>query len=235
VDWDYCSVIGKLNYLKKSTQPDISFVVHQLARFVTAPKESHGHAVKHLGQYLLGTQDKGIILSPTSSMSLTCYIDADFSGNWDAQEASDNPDTAGSWSGYIVFFSGAPLHWQFKMQSLSTAESELVTLSEATRFVKSMMYLLEELNKRGIKVISSSEMYCNVFEDNSAALEMSRVPKMRPRTRHINVMYHHFCSEVENKQIRLYPIKSDENIADILTKQQVAHLFVRHRSLILGW
>jgi Reverse transcriptase (RNA-dependent DNA polymerase) len=96
VDWDYRSVIGKLNYLEKSTQPDISFVVHQLARFVTAPKESHGHAVKHLGQYLLGTRDMGIILSPTSSMSLTCYVDADFAGNWDAQEASDNPDTARS-------------------------------------------------------------------------------------------------------------------------------------------
>jgi hypothetical protein len=171
-------------------------------------------------------------------MSLTCYADADFAGNLDAQEASDNPDTARSRSGYIVFFSEAPLHWQSKMQtiiSLSTAESGLVALSEATRFVKSMMYLLEELNERGIKVISSSEMYCNVFEDNSAALEMSRVPKMRPHTRHINVMNHHFRSEVENKQTRLYPIKSDENIADILTKQQVAHLFVRHQSSILGW
>jgi hypothetical protein len=55
VDWDYHSVIGKLNYLEKSTRPDISFVVPQLARFVTAPKKSRGHAVKHLGRYLLGT------------------------------------------------------------------------------------------------------------------------------------------------------------------------------------
>ena len=47
-DFHYRRVIGKLNFLKKSTQPDISYVVHQCARFCENPKQSHGDAVRHL-------------------------------------------------------------------------------------------------------------------------------------------------------------------------------------------
>ena len=41
----YQSVIGKLNYLEKATRSDISFAVHQCARFVSDPKKEHGEAV----------------------------------------------------------------------------------------------------------------------------------------------------------------------------------------------
>ena len=30
------------------------------------------------------------------------------------------------------------------------------------------------------------------FEDNMDAIELSRLPKLRPRTKYINVVYHHF-------------------------------------------
>jgi hypothetical protein len=90
------------------------------------------------------------------------------------------------------------------------AESDLIVLF---CFVKSMVYLLEERNKKDIKEISFPDIFCNLFEDYSAALDMSRVPKMRPRTRRINVMCH-FRLNVENKQIKLYTIKPDKNIAD---------------------
>ena len=107
---------------------------------------------------------------------------------------------------------GAPLFWQSKLQtviSLSTAKSELIALSEASRFVKSMMYLLDELNDQGIEASSLPEVYCNIFEDNAAALEISKVPKVRPRTRHINVLYHHFRAEVQNNRVKIHPIKTD--------------------------
>ncbi len=35
-------MIGKLNYLEKGTRSDISYIVHQCARFTDDPKESHG-------------------------------------------------------------------------------------------------------------------------------------------------------------------------------------------------
>ena len=41
----YHSIIGKLNYLKKATRPDISFATHQCDRYVSYPKKSHARAV----------------------------------------------------------------------------------------------------------------------------------------------------------------------------------------------
>ena len=43
--WNYRSVIGKLNFLEKSTRPDIAYAVHQCARFSSNPKKSHTKAV----------------------------------------------------------------------------------------------------------------------------------------------------------------------------------------------
>ena len=47
-DFHFRSVIGKLNFLEKSTCPDISISVHQCARFSENPKRSHAEAVKRI-------------------------------------------------------------------------------------------------------------------------------------------------------------------------------------------
>jgi hypothetical protein len=60
--WDYRRIIGKLNFLEKSTRPEIAYTVHQCARLASNPRESHANAIKYLCRYLLGTKDKGIIL-----------------------------------------------------------------------------------------------------------------------------------------------------------------------------
>ena len=48
----YKSVIGKMNYLEKSTRPDIAYATHQCARFSSNPKIEHSNAVKRIGRYL---------------------------------------------------------------------------------------------------------------------------------------------------------------------------------------
>jgi hypothetical protein len=114
------------------------------------------------------------------------------------------------------------------MIALSTAESELIALSEASKFVKSMTYLIDKLHKRDIILMIKPNICCQIFEDNTAALEISKVPKIRPRTRHINVLYNHFRSEAANDCVTINPIKSRDNVADILTKQQDTSLFHEH-------
>ena len=44
-DFHCRSVIGKLNFLEKSTRPDISYAVHQCAWFSEKPKQSHAEVV----------------------------------------------------------------------------------------------------------------------------------------------------------------------------------------------
>ena len=60
--WSYRSIIGKLNFLEKSTRPDIAYAVHQCARFSANPKASHAAAVRNIVRYLIGTPEQGIVL-----------------------------------------------------------------------------------------------------------------------------------------------------------------------------
>jgi hypothetical protein len=60
----YRTVIDKLNHLEKSAGPDISYSVHQCARFCENPTIEHTAAVKRRGRYLLSSIDKGIISTP---------------------------------------------------------------------------------------------------------------------------------------------------------------------------
>jgi hypothetical protein len=75
----YRRAIGKLNFLEKSTRPDIAYAVHQCARFSVYPKVEHASAVRWIDRYLKGTRDKGFIIKPNST-GLEVFVDADFSG-----------------------------------------------------------------------------------------------------------------------------------------------------------
>lgn len=66
-------------------------------------------------------------------------------------------------------------------------------------------------------------------------VEIARVPKLRPRTRHINVIYHHFRNEVANKRLLVLPIATTHQQADFLTKACDRTTFERHRRSVLGW
>jgi Reverse transcriptase (RNA-dependent DNA polymerase)/GAG-pre-integrase domain len=236
--WHYRSVIGKLNYLEKSTRPDLAYAVHQCARFAADPREEHTKAVKVIGRYLMGTADKGIICTP-SNESFMCYCDADFSGNWDSSIAEYDTSTARSRSGYLVNYAGCPVVWASRLQTeiaLSSTESEYVALSQALREVIPLMRLITELADAGFDFpVEVPQVHCKVFEDNSGALEMARVPKMRPRTKHMNLKYHHFREAVQDGKVSIHAISTHDQLADIFTKPLAVELFCKFRYGIMGW
>jgi hypothetical protein len=234
----YRRAIGKLNFLEKSTRPDIAYAVHQCARFSVDPKVEHASAVRWIGRYLKGTRDKGFIIKPDST-GLEVFVDADFSGNWDPEVAHMDKDTARSRHGYFVMFAGCPIVWASQLQTeiaLSSTESELTGLSYALRSAIPMMRLITELKRHGFDVPNvGPKVHCKVFEDNSGALEIARLPKVRPRTKHLNVRLHHFRDYVERGEITIHPISTDDQLADMLTKPVPRSILDRHRILIMGW
>jgi hypothetical protein len=237
--WSYRSIVGKLNFLEKSTRPDLSYAVHQCARFSAEPKESHATAVKHIVKYLLATKDKGIILKP-SVHSLDCFVDADFVGNWNRTTAHVDPATAKSRTGFIIFYASCPLTWASKLQkevALSTTEAEYNALSESLRSVINLTQILQESKQvLGWEVDKGRpKVHCSVFEDNSGALEMARIPKMRPRTKHMAVRLHHFREHVRKGEITLHKVESRYQLADIATKPQPVDLFESQRESIMQW
>ena len=237
--WEYRSVVGKLNFLEKSTRPDIAYATHQVARFSAEPRKSHADAIKHLVRYLVGTKREGIIFDPNQSASFETYVDADFSGNWDRSSAHYDPSTARSRSGHVVTFAGVPIIWYSKLQgeiAQSSTESEYISLSEAAKSTICLMNLLEEAIARGIPIkMKPADVHCKLFEDNSGAYEMATTPKFRPRTKHLNVRYHFFRSYVESGKLNVVPVASDDNISDMLTKPTVKELFLKFRYRLIGF
>ena len=238
-DWHYRSIIGKLNFLEKSTRPDLAYSVHQCARFSIDPKASHAQAVKQIGRYLMANRDKGLILKPDANMGLEDWVDADFCGNWDRNYAIEDPTTARSRSGYVIRYCGCPVTWRSKLQTevaLSTTEAEYVALSHSLREVIPIMNLLQEAKDKHINVHHVKPIIrCTVFEDNDGALELANVPKMRARTKHINSQYHHFRSFVSRKLISIIRCDSVNQLGDGFTKPTTLDLFVTHRKRLMGW
>ena len=236
--WEYRSIIGKLNYLEKSTRPEIAYATHQAARFSIDPREPHTKAVHRIGRYLAGSRDKGIIMDP-SDLNFKVYVDADFSGLWDRKTAEDDPTTAKSRTGFVIMFAGCPIIWMSKLQTevaLSTTEAEYIALSESLRHVIPLMNLFDECNKFGIiETEVKPQIQCTAFEDNSGALELAKAPKMRPRTKHINIKYHHFRSYVTEGRITVEAIDTKDQLADCFTKAVTVPLFLKFRKAIMGW
>lgn len=238
--FNYRSVIGKLNYLEKGSRSDIAYIVHQCARFSSCPKKEHGEAVKWLGRYLKGTKNKGTILRPDRTKGLEVYVDADFAGNWDPNEYEDC-DTARSRHGYYITYAGCPILWKSQLQTevaLSSTESEYTGLSYALREAIPIMNLFQEMKESGIPIGSSkAKVKCTVFEDNSGALEIARVHKFRPRTKHLNCRLHHFRSKIGNGpgMISIQKINTLDQPADMLTKPLNEEGLFKFRKMMLGW
>jgi hypothetical protein len=79
------------------------------------------------------------------------------------------------------------------------------------------------------------KVHCNLFEDNSGAVELAKVPKMRPRTKHINPKYHHFRKYVHDGLIKVVQVCITEQWPDVFTKNLPRDLFLNFRKMILGW
>ena len=250
-DWDYRSIIGKLNFLEKSTRCDLSYSVHVAARYASDPKKSHADALKRIVRYLIGTKDKGLILHPHGH-TFDCFVDASFA-DFDPETAAFDPSTSKSRTGYQVLYGGCPMVWASKLQRetcLSTIEAEHGASSESLKDVLFLMQLLEETHHELKWTVSSAPpavhckafkddiadlVHCRVLEDNSGAYEMARLPKMRPRTRHMNVRMHHFCEAVRQKRVSIHKIPTEWQLADIATKAQPEELFLSQRESLMQW
>ncbi len=129
-----------------------------------------------------------------------------------------------------------PNVWASKLQSqvaLSTTEAEYIAMSMALRDVLPIMHLVSEMKDYGFPVLCTEPyVYCKVFEDNSGALELARLPKLCPRTK--RVVYHHFREAVRRRDIKIFPIDTGDQVADVLTKSLPQNLFIRHRIKTCG-
>ena len=236
-DWKYRTLTGMLGYLQGTSRPDISMATHQCARFNSCPKLCHERAVKRICKYLLDTKDKGIIFKPDPTKGLECHVDADFAGGWASGEHS-NPEALLSRTGFVISYAGCPIYWCSKLQTeicLSTTEAEYVALSMAMREVLPFLNLMGEIKTFLPVTEKDPDFFCTVWEDNRSTIKVAESPKFTPRTKHIALKYHHFRQFVSNGTLKINPIDTLEQTADIFTKPLDQAKFEYLRKKLCGW
>jgi len=185
-DFEYSSVVGMLLYLTHS-RPEIQFAVHQVVRFCHSPKASHAKAICRICRYLKGTKEQGLQFVPnTDTLQLDCYVNADFAGLFNVENALD-PICSKSRTGFVIFLGQCPIVWVSKLQhetALSTTESEYVALSQAMRELIPMRNLVSKVAEILGSPALAIKMHSTVYEDNNGCISQATSARFIPRNKH---------------------------------------------------
>ena len=141
-------------------------------------------------------------------------------------------------TGYLITYAGCPVVWCSKLQTeiaLSTMEAEYIALSQAMREVIPLIQLMDELEPVMHFHNPTPHVRCKLFEDNRSCIVVAESARLTPRTKHIAIKYHHFREFVKSGQVKICPISTKEQQADIFTKPLDESQFKYLRSLFLRW
>jgi hypothetical protein len=199
----YCHLIGSLVYLG-ITHLNISYVIHILSQFMSAPTSIHyGHLLRVL-RYLRGTIDHRLFFSSTNSLQLSAYYDA----TW-----GTDPSDFRSIFAYCVFLGSFLVSWKTKKQTVvsrSSAEAELHALACVTAEVTWLRWLLADF---GIS-LTTTLVHC----DSTGAISIAQNPMKHQLTKHIGIDCFYVRFAVQDHVVSLHYVPSELQLADLLTK-----------------
>ncbi|WVZ64234.1 hypothetical protein U9M48_013789 [Paspalum notatum var. saurae] len=202
----YHHIVGSLVYLGV-TRPDISYSVHILSQFVSAPTQLHYSHLLRVLRYLRGTMSRHLFFPRSSSLQLQAYCDA--------TRASDSSDRR-SLSAYCVFLGGSLIAWKTKKQtaiSRSSTEAELCAMALVTAVVTWLRWLHADF---GVSVSVPTPL----LTDSTDAISIARDPVKHELTKHIGVDAYYTRAQVQDGIVTLRCVPSELQLADFSTKAQ---------------
>lgn len=134
----YRSIVGELQYANV-TRPDISYSVNKVSQYMQQPLDMHWKAVKRFLRYLTATITFSLTFSPSKSLDLVAFTDADWTVDLDDRKSR---------SGYCIFLGDNLISWSLKKQAIvsrSSTEAEYRSLAYVICEVLWIRYLLQEL------------------------------------------------------------------------------------------
>ena len=177
-----------------------------------------------------------MVFTPDVSNEIECYSDADFAGAW-WKEDEDQVGSVLSWTGYMIKFSNFPIVWVSKSETeiaLLITESEYISLSQRMRDLIPLRHImLDVLSVFGMKC-DLCNTYTTTFEDNKGAIELSKEPRYRPRTKHLSIKWHHFREHTKQGTSKIVYIEKNEQQDGIMTKPLAKPKFDYLRKQIMG-
>jgi hypothetical protein len=199
----YAEAIGHVLWPVMISHPDALCAVGILTQFVQNPGWAHWKALKRVIGYLYTTRDLWLTFGGINA-TLEGFSDAD----WASQPHRH------SISGYAFQIGKGVVTWSSKKRlvvALSSTESEYIAQTHAA---KELMWLRAFLGELIAPFEEPTTLHC----DNQGAIALSKDNKFHARTKHIDIRYHYIREAVENKDILMHYIPTEDNIADIFTK-----------------
>jgi hypothetical protein len=200
----YQSIIGSLLYLALGTRPDIAFAVICMSQFCANPSEDHIAKALYIVRYVNSTLQAKIVYKGAAQQGLLAFADADWAGDKISRK---------SVTGYVVMLAGGAVTWTSRKQktiALSSTKSEYMCMSDACHQLVWIESLLQELSFP----VTNIDLCC----DNQGAIFLASNPVQEHRSKHIDIRYHYIRECVEEKKISLTYIPTNDQIADIMTK-----------------
>ena len=214
----YKQIVGSLMYLT-ATRPDIMHAVSVISRYMECPTEIHLLAAKRILRYLQGTKEFGLFFKKGEKSDLFGFTNSDYAG-----DSNDRKST----SGYVFMLGTGAVSWSSKKQpivTLSTTEAEFVAATACACQDIWLKKILEELQFK-------EDGPTLIYYDNSSAIKLSKNPVLHGRSKHIDVKYHFLRDLMNDGVINLVYCRSEDQIADILTKPLKFPAFQKLRELL---
>jgi hypothetical protein len=155
--------------------------------------------------YIRGTINYGLRYTASSDIQLHGFTDSDWAGS-----AEDRKST----SGMRFILGSAMISWGNKKQksvALSTAEAEYIAACEACTKAVWLRKLISDLFDQ---IPDSTIIHC----DNQSCIRLSEHPMFHERSKHIEIKYYFIRDKVQEGEVKLQCIPTDEQTTDILTK-----------------
>ncbi len=187
-----------------SLSPSLTFAVHQVCQYMSAPTTTHLATAKRVLHYIRGTLNHGIEFT-SGPLSLSAYIDTYWVGD---------PDDWRSTSGFLIYLGSNAITWFAKKQptvSRSSTKSEYQVLAFASTELCWIRILLKDL---GIYITNTQILWC----DNVSALAIASNPVIHARTKHIEVDFQFVREQVLCQDLIVKFVSTVDQLADIFTK-----------------
>ncbi|RVW64469.1 Retrovirus-related Pol polyprotein from transposon RE2 [Vitis vinifera] len=184
--------------------------------YLTSTKPDIMHAVNLISRYMENPTKVHLL----AAKRIFRYLkDSDYAGDLDDRKSTSRA---------VFMLNSRAITWSSKKQqivTLSTTEAEFVAAASSSCQAIWLRRLLEVLynQQQGPTVI-----YC----DNLSTIKLSKNLVLHGRSKHIDVRYHFLHDLCKDGVIDLVFCKSEDQIADILTKPLKPAVFMKLRSML---
>ncbi|KAG9439538.1 hypothetical protein H6P81_019703 [Aristolochia fimbriata] len=171
----YKQLVEGFLYLTIS-RPNISYAVHVVSQFMSAPRSVHYATLLRILRYIKGSLFQGLFFGSSSHLHLSAYLDADWAG-----DVIDRRST----TGYCIFLGDSMISWRIKKQSIVSRSSTEALYRALADTTFELVWLCCLLHDMGVQ-LDTPPLHC----DNRSIIQIAHNDVFHERTKHIEVDFH---------------------------------------------